>query len=503
MKTAGYQTTRKAWLPFAQVILLVAVTQAWATECPPQQARSPMLLQYVTQFIINDYRLAGLVPHAANVPNPRPMPKISLHDLRKEGQDVLLYGPEVRELFRLDNHFYFAFQAQDRGKAYPDVINVPRASFWCLVREGDLVLLSDRVTHHSTRVFKVDREAGYVYFIDRWPDTFFLREGLNTMGIKARAMVPNLKEIIDRTDARRFPGVDEKTNRAYNHNEQMWLTYSIRNTSKPKEILELSKGDFLRTLVNLLTIDTVEFPNYYLGTNSSAAADPQVSLAFATTLLDAADRYADTALDLGKRALALAKLSGDATLERISAARIVNSATLLLFRGIEHQDEASAKRAQAELQTISGLFDAKELMRLWDAADFYRAGHAAGAASQLTNSIWYFDRAVELNPQYEEAYLYRGNAKMHQVDAAVLEAGDPAVACNKKKTLEEGIRDLDRALAHNKSAASAAATTRESRHPRDLRGIAADEASQKSLEDRSITANKMQTAARILLRQCE
>ena len=239
MKAAGYESTRRAWLPLAQVILLVTGTQVWATECPLQRARSPMLLQYVTAFILGDYQLAGRVLHAANVPNPRPLPKTSLHDRRKEGQDVLLYGHEVRELYKLKDHFYFAFQAQDRGKAYPDVVNVPRASFWCLVREGDIVVLSDRVTHHSTRVFKVDREAGYVYFVDRWPDTFFLREGLNTMGIKARGLVPNLKEIDERIDARRFPGIDEKTNRAWNDNEQMWSTIMIMiGTDTPKEILE-------------------------------------------------------------------------------------------------------------------------------------------------------------------------------------------------------------------------------------------------------------------------
>ena len=503
MKTAGYQTTRKAWLPFAQVILLVAVTQAWATECPPQQARSPMLLQYVTQFIINDYRLAGLVTHAANEPNPRPLPKTSLHDLRREGQAALLNGRLERELYRLKDHFYFAFQAQDRGKAYPDVINVPRASFWCLVREGDLVVLSDRVTHHSTRVFKVDREAGYVYFIDRWPDQFFLREGLNTMGIKARGLVPNLKEIIDRIDARRFPGIDEKTNFDSNKNEQMELLLSDLDGDKPKEILEVSKGDFLSTIVSLQTIDTAEFPSHYLGTNSSAAADPQVSLAFAATLLDVADRYADPALSLGKRALASAKQSGDATLERISAARIFLSATLLLFRSIEHQYAAPAKRAEAELEAISDAFDVNELMKLWDAADFYRAGNALGAAGQLTKSIWSFDRALELNPQYEEAYLYRGNAKFHQARQGALEAGDPAAACTKKKTLEEGIRDVEQALFLNQRAANTLETNRKLRDPRDLFGIAADEASLKTLEDRSITATKMQTANRLLLRRCE
>ena len=142
-------------------------------------------------------------------------------------------------------------------------------------------------------------------------------------------------------------------------------------------------------------------------------------------------------------------------------------------------------------------------MRLWDAADFYRAGHAAGAAGQLTNSIWYFDRALELNPQYEEAYLYRGNAKMHEVGAAALEGGDSAIACTRKKTLEEAIHDVEQALLINQRSANALETIRNSRDPRDEFGIVADKARQKALEDRGLIAIERQTAARLLLRTCE
>ena len=99
--------------------------------------------------------------------------------------------------------------------------------------------------------------------------------------------------------------------------------------------------------------------------------------------------------------------------------------------------------------------------------------------------------------------MYRGNAKFHQVRQGALEAGDPAAACTKKKTLEEGIRDVEQALLLNQRAANTLETNRKLRDPRDLFGIAADKASLKTLEDRSITANKILTAALSHLRTCE
>jgi tetratricopeptide (TPR) repeat protein len=501
MKTLDCRPARKAWRPLAAILLVVSAIESSATECAPQRTRSSQLMQYVTQFIVDDYRLAGVVPHASTDVNPRPMPMKSLHDSRSEGQAVLLLGKAERELYQLENLFYFAFLEQGHSNPAPDVISASRDSLWCLVREGDLVLLSDRKTHHSTRVFKVDREAGYIYFVDRWPDVFFLREGLNMMEVAAKAMVPDLGDVRARIETRRFPGVDEKTNTAWNKNELMWLHTSIMLGTKSKEVIQIRREDFLRTVYGLMTIDTAELPSHYLRTNPSAATDPRVSLAFAATLVDAADRYAEPALRLNKRAVALAKEIGDANLERLAAARTAYAATLLELRSVELNDKQSVITAQKELEAIYRSFHAAELMKLWDAGELYRAGRAAGAANRLENSISYFDRALELNPQYEEAYFYRGNARFHQVRPLMV-VRDLAGVCAKKRTLEEAIRDLERALSLNQSATTTVQAVRKSRDPRDRYAIAGDEAKQKSLEDRRREETKVHFAAGYLVSQC-
>lgn len=45
-------------------------------------------------------------------------------------------------------------------------------SIWNMLSASDIVLLSDKITHHYTHVWKVDRTGDLVYFIDRRPDIF-------------------------------------------------------------------------------------------------------------------------------------------------------------------------------------------------------------------------------------------------------------------------------------------------------------------------------------------
>lgn len=57
-----------------------------------------------------------------------------------------------------------------------EAVRLPKEQFWGYLRPGDSVLLSDRVTHHYSIVFGVDRAADQIFFLDAWPDKFFALE---------------------------------------------------------------------------------------------------------------------------------------------------------------------------------------------------------------------------------------------------------------------------------------------------------------------------------------
>lgn len=66
-------------------------------------------------------------------------------------------------------------------------VELDQEAIWNTLSASDIVLLSDKITHHYTHVWKVDRTENLVYFIDRRPDIFFLNKGQNILGIEAKS----------------------------------------------------------------------------------------------------------------------------------------------------------------------------------------------------------------------------------------------------------------------------------------------------------------------------
>ena len=64
-----------------------------------------------------------------------------------------------------------------------DAIPVPREDLWWLAAPNDLLLVSDRITHHYTTVERVSTASERIYLLDDLPDRIFLKEGLNSAGV--------------------------------------------------------------------------------------------------------------------------------------------------------------------------------------------------------------------------------------------------------------------------------------------------------------------------------
>ena len=67
-----------------------------------------------------------------------------------------------------------------------DAIYMNNSEIWDTITVGDAVLISDKITHHYSIVYKINRNKNYIEFIDQWTDEFFLKEGLNNSDINAK-----------------------------------------------------------------------------------------------------------------------------------------------------------------------------------------------------------------------------------------------------------------------------------------------------------------------------
>ncbi len=75
----------------------------------------------------------------------------------------------------------------------PGAKEIDSDSLWQLVRPGDIVSVSDRITHHLMTVFAIRRSEDKILLIDSWPQSVFLLPNRNAAGIEANLIVTGLR----------------------------------------------------------------------------------------------------------------------------------------------------------------------------------------------------------------------------------------------------------------------------------------------------------------------
>ena len=90
----------------------------------------------------------------------------------------------------IENQNFYAIFSSDFNQNNKDkrFKSMSPDDIWIHLAPGDQILLSDKVTHHWTTVFKIDRDNGYIYILDLWPDEFFLMKDKNLEGIEAETI---------------------------------------------------------------------------------------------------------------------------------------------------------------------------------------------------------------------------------------------------------------------------------------------------------------------------
>lgn len=143
-------------------------------------ARDPRIQPYINNSMI--MLSLGLFAggYAGYGANPRPMTPVDLTGFAQINDRAV--APLRRTI--PDTAIFPIWSSRVRT-ALDKGVAVPPDHLWWFVEPGDTVLLSDRVTHHFTTAGHLDREGDTISFADPWPDDFFLREGFNTLGIRA------------------------------------------------------------------------------------------------------------------------------------------------------------------------------------------------------------------------------------------------------------------------------------------------------------------------------
>jgi tetratricopeptide (TPR) repeat protein len=265
---------------------------------------------------------------------------------------------------------------------------IDKEGFWHLICPGDTVLLSDRITHHYTIIVGVDRDKDEIEFGDPWPKQFFLLEGMNEAGVKAR-LVPNPR---------------------------------------------VTRDEFSRVVVGLVRQTTPDLAKKYLHIAPTAKSDRKTQLALGLTMLYAGDQFAGDAQGYFSEAVSLAEVAGDAEGKRFAASRLLlcvllhRAQTVLRCRattdGPQRQELfASLSAGQKIIDYLEEKHGFKQDWLAWGCklprdllkglsnGELVRLGLAAMAIDLYQVAVEHFSDVIQKSAKHEGAYICRARAK--------------------------------------------------------------------------------------------
>lgn len=315
----------------------------------------------------------------------RPMPEWSFSEVRERSQ---------RLTRQMGNALTFAFLNERLSAESPIEIPASAETMWCIVRPGDDVLLSDRVTHHYTTVGPIDPVAGSIQFIDAWPNDCFLLENRNEAGVAAQ----------------------------------------LSGTA-----ITISKAEFLRVIAGIQTIDSPDYVDDFLGLEPPNIGKPALHLALGSSLLfNGNDAFVRESVGPLHRALDLAEEHDEHELA-VSAAQKLHLALSVL----SYVDEDQASDLRAQLNGIELRYSETDRLAFSTAEDCFRLGLVAGTAGRFEESVAAFSLALAKDSHYEDAYTYRAlsRQRLGQLPGAIDDASQGALAN------EQNSKDIQRRIA--------------------------------------------------------
>lgn len=381
---------------FIWIIILFLYKPTYAqseySSCPPSHEQSETIKMYLDnkrtwEVFINALNL----PWAGDNKDPRPIPEWSFADLKKRFQNNWLsYPPSL----------IFAFESNRYKQEASDIIPIPRSQFWCIARAQDVVLLSDRITHHYTSIHYVDRENQKIYFLDPWPEMFFLKEDKNIAGVAAK---------IDSSG------------------------------------ICITKDEFNKVAIGLLTTDTKEFIDYFITYFPDESSDPNVMFALSSTLLEHGHpSHVYISLRYLKSTLQMIDPKNQRALYYKTAQRLAFALARSSYLKFLDGDVFQANQYTDELSELFSEISPDSLGPLYSIDDYYKLGNLAGRSNDLHMAIAYYAEIIFKDHNHYGAYLYRALAmyKLHDYGGAENDATRALEIINKEiKVCEEKLKN--------------------------------------------------------------
>lgn len=309
--------------------------------------------------------LQGATGYAGDEPGARPLPPWTLHDLQQRLQQPAPPGVLA-----------FAFFTGNAQSSHRDILTISKSAAYCLLKPGDTLLLSDRVTAHYTSLYGFDADSGAAYLVDPWPDTLFLLPGRNAADVHA---------------------VNEKIGQ--------------------KTLTRVSRDEILRVLRGFITFDTVGLAQRYFASEPGASGDPRVLLALGSTVLEATGRPAQRALL--PEAVAMLEMASRQARQR-EQPELVEATTSMLGLALSYErleavlnhDGGLASEKELKLRLLGKLPGGDRIESRWTPDDWYGLGLAAGRAQEYAASVRFFGEAIRTREDFAAAYLWRANSRL-------------------------------------------------------------------------------------------
>jgi len=299
------------------------------------------------------------IPYAGDEDNPRPMPKVSLYDFNK---GLHIDQKTLVETWHVPDAMYFSFADKKHHWEMKEAITVDNDQLWDMVMPGDTVLLSDYVTHHYTGVKHVDRDQQRIYFSDPWPERFFLKAGLNTENIEA------------------------------------------------DDNLGISREEYLRVIVGLVTLDTPDLLLDYLNQNPGQHENGEMLRRIGLALLDEGrDSLVCTAAQYLVRSYDLLRQSPGGTDNMPLAAETYVALKIAIYKN--QSTLVACKPFQDKLTVILNDYNEQELLATLTADDLGRIAYVAAQEQLYTDAERYFDLAIGMDALHEYNLTLRASVR--------------------------------------------------------------------------------------------